>query len=242
MDFAAVDIGNTAVKICRWKGGHTDWHASREPLEAAVEECRGAGGVAFCTTRRLTGAETELVEGAGWWQLRHGRKVPLTVDYATPETLGADRLAAAVGAHALYPDVTALIADAGTALTLDVVTADGTFKGGNISLGLDMRFRALHDFTSMLPRVDFIGERKWFGKNTVEAIRGGARWGIVNEIAGAYRMAREKFGCSLIVLTGGYGPLAYTDFREVWGEGIRVVKEHALVATGLKKAYEYNHE
>ncbi|MFC7666636.1 type III pantothenate kinase [Hymenobacter humi] len=80
--------------------------------------------------------------------------IPLRNAYATPHTLGADRLAAAVGAAVLRPGQNTLIVDAGTALKCDLVTADGTYHGGSIGPGLGMRFRALHAFTGRLPLLE----------------------------------------------------------------------------------------
>ncbi len=79
--------------------------------------------------------------------------MPLTISYATPETLGHDRIAAAAGARKLLPGSPLLIMDLGTAITIDFVTANGEYRGGNISPGLLTRFKSLHDHTARLPLV-----------------------------------------------------------------------------------------
>ena len=73
--------------------------------------------------------------------------MPMKIKYRTPETLGLDRLAAAIGAREIFPDRDLLVIDAGTAITFDLIEREGTFLGGNISPGLKTRFRALHEFT-----------------------------------------------------------------------------------------------
>jgi type III pantothenate kinase len=102
------------------------------------------------------GGETEterlVKERAGrFLKLDHSTPVPIKNLYATPETLGYDRLAAAVGAAAMFPGKNVLIVDFGTAITYDIVTAAGEFLGGNISPGAALRFRALHEGTGALP-------------------------------------------------------------------------------------------
>ncbi len=66
--------------------------------------------------------------------------LPIVLDYATPNTLGNDRLAVAVAAATLYPKQAALVVDAGTCITYDFVTAEGHYLGGSILPGIDMRF------------------------------------------------------------------------------------------------------
>lgn len=84
----------------------------------------------------------------------HNTPVPIVNAYDTPETLGQDRLAAAVGAVALCPDENLLIIDAGSAVTYDFVSAQGRYEGGNIAPGIKMRFVMLHRMTKKLPQVD----------------------------------------------------------------------------------------
>ena len=85
--------------------------------------------------------------------LRNLVSLPIKVRYKTPETLGRDRLAAAVGANYLQPGKDLLVIDAGTAITYELVDASGSYLGGNISPGMTTRFRALNQFTKKLPLV-----------------------------------------------------------------------------------------
>jgi type III pantothenate kinase len=85
------------------------------------------------------------------WQKNMLLKKRFFHPFHSKETLGFDRLAAAVGAHTTFPDSNVLIIDAGTAITIDMVTAKGEFLGGNISPGLEMRFKALNTFTKKCP-------------------------------------------------------------------------------------------
>lgn len=108
--------------------------------------------------------------------------LPITLDYETLETLGADRIAAAVGVHSLFPDANCLVIDFGSAITIDYVDKKGRFSGGNISPGMVMRFKALNSFTGSLPLVSPSEIKSITGKNTKEAINNGVVLGIIFEI------------------------------------------------------------
>ena len=128
--------------------------------------------------------------------------IPLANHYHTPETLGADRLAAAVGAQAMYPDCDIMIVDFGTAITIDFVEA-GAFKGGNISPGVTTRFRALADYTARLPRCYATEEVLGYGRTTKEAIEQGVMRGVEHEIRGYVEAYMQKNEEKCIIFTGG---------------------------------------
>lgn len=136
--------------------------------------------------------------------LDHNTATPLVNLYETPETLGKDRLAAAVGAHSLYPDQLNIVIDAGTCNTYDVI-CKGQYLGGNISPGMRMRARAMHEFTGMLPEVDLVYHDDFIGKNTSQALENGAVLGTIFEIDSFIACIKEKYKVSDInvILTGG---------------------------------------
>ena len=116
----------------------------------------------------------------------HNTPIPITNCYETPQTLGQDRLAAAVGAKSLCPNENLLIVDAGSAITYDFVSAEGEYIGGNIAPGLKMRFTMLHRMTKKLPLVE-VEENELiplFGKNTRDAIVAGVIRGVAYEVKG----------------------------------------------------------
>ena len=128
--------------------------------------------------------------------------IPLANHYHTPETLGADRLAAAVGAQAMYSDCDIMIVDFGTAITIDFVEG-GAFKGGNISPGVTTRFRALADYTARLPRCYATEEVLGYGRTTKEAIEQGVMRGVEHEIRGYVEAYMQKNEEKCIIFTGG---------------------------------------
>ena len=136
-------------------------------------------------------------------ELDHQTELPIENLYETPETLGKDRLAAAVGANELFPDQNLLIIDAGTAITYDLVSEKNEFIGGNISPGLQMRFKALNHFTGKLPLVSYSDEFQNIGRNTIDAIRAGVQNGILYEIAQTIELFNKNYQNLQIVMTGG---------------------------------------
>jgi type III pantothenate kinase len=130
---------------------------------------------------------------------------PLPIEnlYKTPETLGKDRIAAAVGANELFPGQNVLIIDAGTAITYDMVSEKNEFLGGNISPGLQMRFKALNQFTGKLPLINYSDEFQLIGRNTEDAIRAGVQNGILYEIERTIETFNRNYENLQIVMTGG---------------------------------------
>lgn len=136
-------------------------------------------------------------------ELDHQTALPIDNLYETPETLGKDRIAAAVGANELFPDQNLLIIDAGTAITYDLVSEKNQFVGGNISPGLEMRFKALNHFTGKLPLVEYSNDYEPVGKNTIDAIRAGVQNGILFEIAQTIDLFNRNYQNLHIIMTGG---------------------------------------
>jgi type III pantothenate kinase len=137
-------------------------------------------------------------------ELNHSTPIPLKNRYRTPDTLGYDRIAAAVGAYTNYPGRTVLVIDAGTAITYDIVTAKGEFLGGNISPGLEIRFKSLHKYTTRLPHLERPEEKPpLVGSSTREAIQSGVVNGLMFEVDGFIDTISQKYPKLQVVLTGG---------------------------------------
>ncbi len=136
-------------------------------------------------------------------ELSHEVALPIRIVYTTPETLGRDRIAAACGAHALYPDKNCLVISAGTCMTMDMLLASGVYLGGNIAPGLRMRLQSMHEYTAKLPLIEPGHPELDFGDSTVHAMQNGAGLGMVMEIEGIFQRAKNAFGEVLIVMTGG---------------------------------------
>jgi type III pantothenate kinase len=158
---------------------------------------------------------------------------PFEIDYETPETLGTDRLAAAAGVLVRHPGSDILVIDAGSALTVDLVTG-GVFRGGSISPGLSMRFRALHEYTGRLPLIAPSKEFSFPGRSTEDAIAGGVLMGIVYEINEYIRTFGKKHKNLITVITGGDGQMIASH------AGRKIFHYPDLVAEGLNYLLDTN--
>ena len=135
--------------------------------------------------------------------------LPLAVRLDRPDMVGIDRLVDAVAVNRLRDGRAAVIVDVGTAITVDLVAADGAFLGGSILPGLEMSARALHEFTDLLPFVD-VSELSEppppLGTKTEEAMRSGLFWGTVGAIRQLVEeLGREAGNHPQVFLTGGAG-------------------------------------
>jgi len=162
--------------------------------------------------------------------------LPIENLYKTPETLGKDRIAAAVGGVDLYPETNLLIIDAGTAITYDIVNSKGQFLGGNISPGIDMRFKALHHFTDKLPMVKQQPLNKLFGTTTEEAIIAGIQNGVVFEVDRAIDTFKEFYKNLKVIITGGNANFFDNKLKNSF------FVHFNLIAMGLNRILEYNEE
>lgn len=238
-----IDHGNTATKVTLFCGDKVV-AASRQDapmVETVAMLCARypVSGAVYCT---VVGVDIRFVETvrcllapAKMLVLTHSTPLPLGVRYGSRPTLGMDRVAAAAGAAAMFPGRRCVIVDAGTALTLDLMSAAPEFRGGNISAGLKMRLRALHIFTGRLPQVEAAGRLPEIGDDTETALRCGAVRGIIAEIRDMAAIAGPE---AQILLTGGDSLLLYENLDTSMQRRTAVVPD--LVARGLLSIFRYN--
>lgn len=236
-----IDIGNTRAKLTAFKDG--------EPTETLVTDNQALTGLKDFATRHsfshvivanvidIAPEGHENIESLGlpvlWFH--PGIPVPLIQNtYRTPHTLGADRLAAVVGAVTLSPGRDLLIIDAGSCITYDLVDSQGCYLGGNISPGLHMRLQAMHEHTGRLPLVEAEGSIPPVGYDTETAIRSGAVLGIQHEVAGTIHAMRLKRPSLGVYLTGGDHLIFDASTKSI------IKTDSHLVARGLNSILEHN--
>ncbi|MBP6731335.1 MAG: type III pantothenate kinase [Chitinophagales bacterium] len=163
-------------------------------------------------------------------------KLPLKVRYKTPDTLGADRLAASVACNFTYPNSNILKIDFGTCITYDFITATGEYIGGAISPGMMMRFKSLHNYTAKLPLVDPMQFAAFdlTGTDTTTSIASGVVNGIKEEVNGIIKEYDARFGNLKVVATGGDSGLFVTLLK------CEIFARPYLVLEGLNLILNYN--
>jgi type III pantothenate kinase len=162
--------------------------------------------------------------------------IPLINNYKSGKTLGKDRLAAVIGANNNYPDRNVLVIDAGTAITFDIVDEFNRYLGGNISPGMTMRFRALHEYTGKLPLVDPKPEVPLIAQSTEDAIAAGIQNGIIFEIEGYIDRLSAQFRELIIIFTGGDSKYFDKKLKNI------IFADPDLILTGLNRILTYNVE
>jgi type III pantothenate kinase len=166
----------------------------------------------------------------------HQTAVPIMNLYESKETLGLDRLAAAVGGIFLFPGKELLVIDAGTAITFDLIDKNNCFLGGNISPGLKTRFRALHEFTNKLPEIESADKWPDIGRTTEEAIRAGVQNGMIFEIDGMIDHVLKNWPQCQVILTGGDSFFFDKKLKNT------IFVKFEITIIGLNRILEYNAE
>lgn len=232
----AIDIGNTSIKAATFQKGQlvelyrlSDLSALESLIKSKTFE-----RISVCSVKQSKQELLAKVSSlAGALFLNADSLIPIKLSYTTPNTLGMDRLAAAIGAHVLYPDQSALIIDLGTCITYDLVH-EATFQGGMISPGLQMRFRALNEFTANLPLLTPSESTEMIGKSTMESMNNGVLFGIVGEIEHHISQLMLKIPDLKVIMTGGDAQL----FESKIKSDIFVAPEIVLV--GMNGVSTYN--
>ena len=177
-----------------------------------------------------------LRERTHYVEFSHNSRLPITLCYETPQTLGLDRIANAVGASSLYPHQDVLSIQAGTCLVFDFIDHNDRYLGGSISPGLEMRFKALHHFTKNLPLftqrpIDF-----FIGNSTQHSIESGVIHGIIDEINASIERYAQQSTDLKVLLTGGDAAFLCNSIKNT------IFAPSNIVLLGLHKILQLNVE
>jgi len=251
----AIDAGNTNLtlgvfeqdKLCLRARLATDRSLTPDQLAMQLmdvfrlydaDPARCGDAVIGSVVSELTGALAEAARkltGKPPLVLAPGVKTHLNIRIDNPAQLGADLIAAAVAAKALYP-LPCLIADLGTATKISAVGPDGSFLGCSISAGVAISLEALAAHTSQLPRIAFRAPPRCIGTNSVDSMQSGTVFGTACMIDGMIARMEQELGCpaATVVATGGLaGEIAAHCRREI-------VRNEDLTLLGLREIYEMN--
>jgi type III pantothenate kinase len=136
-------------------------------------------------------------------KLTHQSKLSFTAPVGKPETIGADRLALIAAAVYFYPDKHNLIIGLGSCITYNFVNKFHEFLGGSISPGLEMRFKAMHEFTAKLPLIKADSNFPLVGYDTKTNLLSGVILGMRKEIDGTIEEYALRYSNFNVHLTGG---------------------------------------
>jgi type III pantothenate kinase len=232
-----IDSGNSAAKV----GIFDHQNLMEKHSFTSPEALRGFIKNASYKNIIISSVKDDAEQITSWavhavkkFALTYNLPLPVTNLYATPETLGADRLAGVCGAQQLFPFQHCLVIDAGTCITYDFLDKDGNFHGGGISPGLTMRFRAVHTFTTKLPLVSSKEDIPLIGNSTESCIQSGVINGILTEIEGIINQYSKRFDGLRVILCGGDAVFFENQLKA------SIFASPELVLIGLNSILNYN--
>src|SRR3972149_509463 len=242
-----IDIGNSRSKLAVFKDNQqvalTVYNNSIgiNDVNKFLEKHKGVKRVILSSvvkhSLKTTKLDASTFPGIDFIELKSDTPLPIENLYKTPETLGPDRIAVVVGANNKFPNENILVIDAGTCITYDFINSQNRYLGGSISPGINMRFRALNNFTAKLPLLS--PDKSWrfkkiTGVTTDESILSGVLNGTLSEIKGIIEVYRNKFPELKILLTGG--DLVFFE-NELKND---IFADPTLILKGLNEILNYN--
>ena len=236
-----LDFGNTKIKAAVFSDSNEvielfTWDNYSNNYINEIKSKYLIDNVLLCSVVEVSEEIEVYLKNNFSYYLRLTSQTPLPIknNYSTPKTLGLDRLAAAVGANMLKPNTPLFIIDMGTAITYDFVNDKNEFVGGNIAPGVNMRLRAMNNFTNKLPLLEARKEEKLLGNDTASAMMAGVLRGIEFEIEGYISEIMKKNPNLSVFLTGG----DVFFFEKRLKSSIFVVSN--LLLMGLNEILRYN--
>lgn len=204
----AVDYGNSSAKVAIFNQHELLEKHTFTQAEDLKNFLAASPAENFIISSVTADAETvsKASKARNKYILSHKLPLPVKILYATPQTLGVDRIAGSCGAVKLFPDQNTLVIDAGTCITYDFTDSNRQYYGGSISPGLKMRFQAVHTFTARLPLVNPAENPELIGNSTETSIQSGIVNGTVAEIDGIIGRYKQKYPDLQVILCGGDGP------------------------------------
>jgi type III pantothenate kinase len=231
-----IDIGNTALKFGIFEGNTLQQQGtSYEALKDAVVSHVKVAIVSTVVSEHpvMNWLSDKAIP---FLILSNSFTLPFSNVYTTPETLGADRIAAVAGAKKRFPNQNSLVITAGSCITYNIINAKGVFLGGAISPGVRMRFEALQHFTAKLPLVnmDPKADVQWIGNDTKTSIETGVYRAVLNEIEGFIRQFEADFENLNILICGGDAPFLVSHLKN------NIFATPSLILEGLNYILQLN--
>lgn len=237
----ALDIGNTLIKVGLFEDNTLKkiYHQlTPDTLNDVLNTLEYQAAIVSSVKSVPHELTQAFAEKASIIYLNAATRLPFSINYETPHTLGADRIASVAGASWLHPNANVLAIDMGTCITYDLIDRQQQFCGGGIAPGLQMRLQAMHTFTARLPLITrneiAVDDLPLVGKNTHDCMVSGAVHGMGAEITEMIRMYADKFADLQVVICGGDA----SRLTKIIKQKHSVIPE--LILIGLNRILLYN--
>jgi len=205
-----IDVGNTRTKVAVYENGTLQQLVITNNEKLVKNISKQIQGIENCVDIILSSVgnlPSEVIENlkklGNLIIVTHESPIPFKNLYATPATLGIDRIVLAAGATLKYPNQNRLIIDAGTCLTYDFINNQDQYHGGAISPGIGLRYKSLHDYTANLPLEKISELHSFVGNSTSASIQSGVLNGVIAEIEAFIDHFKHQDENLTVILTGG---------------------------------------
>lgn len=234
-----LDFGNTRLKVAVFNGRDFQEEinlpeATVESITALMNQWKPKKVILSSVINHDPAIESIMAEQTTFHQLSHASLLPLTTPVGKPETIGADRLALVAAAVDLFPKQHNLVIGLGTCITYNFINNQHEFLGGSISPGMNMRFRAMHEQTALLPYIKAESPFPLVGYDTKTNLLSGVIWGMTKEIDGIIDEYALKYSNFNVLLTGGDMPFFVPHLKN------RIFADPNLIFKGLYAISEFN--
>jgi type III pantothenate kinase len=202
------DFGNTRRKAAIFRNGEIDRIVvmnddSNEAVQSLIDTYHPDKSILSSVIEHSQGMEELLTKHSRFHKLSHLTKLPFTTPVGKPQSIGADRLALAAATVYFYPKKNNLVIALGSCITYNFINKYHEFVGGSISPGMEMRLKALNQFTAKLPLIEADSNVPLMGYDTNSNILSGVVLGMAKEIDGFADAYAERYGNFNVLLTGG---------------------------------------
>ncbi len=235
------DFGNTRLKCAIFNNKELEDvivlpDASIKTIENILENHKPTKSILSSVIKHDTAIEELLSNKTHYQKLDAESKLPLTIPVGKPETVGADRLALCVAAVDLYPKQHNLVIGLGSCITYNFINKFSQFLGGSISPGMEMRFKAMHEFTALLPIIKADSNFPLIGYDTKTNMLSGVILGMAKEIDGIIDEYQLKYSNFNVLLTGGDMAFFVPHLKN------KIFADPYLIYKGLYAISEYNNQ
>ena len=239
----AIDVGNTQIKLAVFEHhtlihkeiiAYNDWQIA---VKKNLKKFLKIENIVVASVGKLNKEDfLELNSNVKIYFITKESNFPFQNLYATPNTLGIDRMVLAAGAVLQFPNKKRLVIDAGTCITYDFIDENNNYLGGAISPGIRLRYESLHNYTAKLPLLTKENPDNIIGNSTNQSIHSGVVNGVAMEIDGFINNSFGENDNFIIILTGGDAEFLADRLKNT------IFANSNFLLESLNQTFQYNHK
>lgn len=239
----AIDVGNTQIKLAVFEHhtlihkeiiAYNDWLIA---VKKNLKKFSKIENIVVASVGKLNKEDfLELNSNVKIYFITKESNFPFQNLYATPNTLGIDRMVLAAGAVLQFPNKKRLVIDAGTCITYDFIDENNNYLGGAISPGIRLRYESLHNYTAKLPLLTKENPDNIIGNSTNQSIHSGVVNGVAMEIDGFINNSFGENDNFIIILTGGDAEFLADRLKNT------IFANSNFLLESLNQTFQYNHK